>query len=87
MVDAHGFALEPSASVDRDLAARAQVEDVTDPELAGEVRDVARCQGVQRIAAKQHAPAQSRPLARRIAAEIAEVVTALELDRPLRHRF
>jgi hypothetical protein len=71
---------ERSASVDGDLPARTQIDDVAEADLAAQLRQVGRRQVVQRIAAEEHAPAQPAAPARRVAAEVAKIVATLQLD-------
>src|SRR4030095_5542775 len=62
------------------FGARAQVDDDADAELLADVAQVGRRQVVERVAAEEASPAHDPSVLGAVAAEVAEVEAAFELD-------
>ena len=74
---------ERAAPVGAQLRRRAEIDHRPDRELVPHARDVRRREMVERVAAVDAAPADAAVVAGRVAAEVAEVETALEVDASL----
>jgi hypothetical protein len=80
MVEADRERLERTAALGVELLRRAEVDDGADAQLVADARHVSRRQQVERVAAKEEPAPQRPPVGSGIAAEIAEVEAAFELD-------
>ena len=80
VVEADRLAGERAASLAAQLGRRAEVDDRRDAELVAHARDVGRCEVMQRVAPVDLLPADRASVRGGVAAQVAEVEAALQVD-------
>jgi len=79
----HAGGHQRRVAVRTQLGRRPEVDHGREPDLVTKLGDVFLAQPVERVAAKEPPPANRAAVGRRIATQVAEVVTAVERDGPL----
>ena len=83
MVEGDGFAFEGAPTFGRQFGARTEIDDIPQSEFAAQAADIRVTQGVQCVAPIELPPAESSTIRRRIAPEIPEIHTAIQIDSSL----
>ena len=83
MVNPEGLLGQGAGILRLDLARRAQIDDRPHAQDVAHLSDIFGCHVLWCVASKQPTPAQATAVADRVAAQIAEVVTAPQCDDPL----